>query len=130
MGYLAGGIDAWKAAGKEVDQIQQITADSLAQRLETESLNLLDVRKPGEWEAEHLAGVPNVPLDYLNDHMDEIDPDKTYFAHCAGGYRSVIFNSILKARGYHNIVDIAGGFKALAATPLPKTNYVCPSTLK
>lgn len=130
MGYLAGGLAAWKAAGKEVDQIQQITADSLAQRLETESLNILDVRKPGEWEAEHLAGVPNLPLDYLNDHMDEIDADKTYFAHCAGGYRSVIFISILKARGFHNIVDIAGGFKALAATPLPKTNYVCPSTLK
>jgi rhodanese-related sulfurtransferase len=88
------------------------------------------VRKPGEWEAEHLEGVPNLPLDYLNDHMDEIDANQTYYAHCAGGYRSVIFNSILKARGFHNIVDIAGGFKALAATDLPKTNYVCPSTLK
>jgi hydroxyacylglutathione hydrolase len=130
MGYLAGGIAAWKAAGKAVEQIEQITATDLAQRVQNESLNILDVRKPGEWEAEHLAGVPNLPLDYLNDHMEEIDANQTYYAHCAGGYRSVIFNSILKARGFHNIVDIAGGFKALAATDLPKTNYVCPSTLK
>ena len=130
MGYLAGGIEAWKAAGKAVEQIEQITAADLAQRVQNESLNILDVRKPGEWEAEHLEGVPNLPLDFLNDHMDEIDANKTYYAHCAGGYRSVIFNSILKARGFHNIVDIAGGYKALAATDLPKTNYVCPSTLK
>ena len=130
MGYLAGGIEAWKAAGKELEQIEQITATDIAQRVQNESLNILDVRKPSEWEAEHLEGVPNLPLDYLNDHMDEIDANQTYYAHCAGGYRSVIFNSILKARGYHNIVDIAGGFKALAATELPKTNYVCPSTLK
>lgn len=130
MGYLEGGLDAWKAAGKEVEKVKQITATEYAERLKNEELQLVDVRKPGEFEAEHIDGAWSLPLDYINDKMDVIEEGKTYFAHCASGYRSVIFNSILKARGKHNVVDVAGGFQALAATDLPKTDYVCPSTLK
>jgi rhodanese-related sulfurtransferase len=95
-----------------------------------EGLQLVDVRKPGEFEAEHIDGAWSLPLDYVNDKMDVLEDDKTYYAHCASGYRSVIFNSILKARGKHNVIDVAGGFEALAATELKKTDYVCPSTLK
>lgn len=130
MGYLEGGLDAWKAAGKDVETVEQITATEYAERVKNEELQLVDVRKPGEFEAEHIDGAWSLPLDYINDKMDVIEEDKTYYAHCASGYRSVIFNSILKARGKHNVVDVAGGFQALAATELPKTDYVCPSTLK
>jgi Rhodanese-related sulfurtransferase len=71
------------------------------------------VRKETEYKAEHLANAENASLDYINDSMQMVDKDKTYYVHCAGGYRSMIFISILKARGYHKLIDIKGGFKAM-----------------
>lgn len=130
LGYLEGGVEAWVKAGKELSTIEQVTATEFAARMAADGLQLVDVRKPGEFEAEHIDGAWSLPLDYVNDKMDVLEDDKTYYAHCATGYRSVIFNSILKARGKHNVVDVAGGFEALAATDLQKTDFVCPSTLK
>ena len=89
----------------------------------------MDVRKPTEYQSEHVVGAENQPLDYVNEHMQEIDKDKTYYLHCAGGYRSMIMASILKARGYENLIDVIGGFKAISDTSIDKTAYVCPSTL-
>ena len=130
LGYLSGGFAAWKAAGKEVDSLEQVTAEQVADMVRGgESLNILDVRKPNEYQSEHLEGVQNLPLDYINDHMKEIDEHNKYYMHCAGGYRSVIAASILKARGFENLVDIAGGFDALAKTDIKKSEFVCPSTL-
>lgn len=130
LGYLNGGFDTWKAAGKEIDTIESITADELADRLEKDpSINILDVRKPGEYESEHIENVPSVPLDYINDQLSSIDKDTTNYIHCAGGYRSMIFASILKSRGYENIVDIKGGFKAIKESErFPLTNFVCQSS--
>ena len=91
---------------------------------------MMDVRKPGEYEAEHIEDAENIPLDFLSEEMDKIDGNKKYHIHCAGGYRSVIAASILKSRGYHNLVDVAGGFKAIRDTKIPLTAYVCPTTLK
>lgn len=94
------------------------------------SLIVLDVRKASEHFSEHVIGSENVPLDYLNDHLAEVSKDKTYLVHCAGGYRSMIFNSILKSRGYDNLIDVQGGFKAIKESGLlPVSNYVCPSTM-
>jgi len=91
---------------------------------------ILDVRKPGEYESEHLVQAIHAPLDYINESMLHVHPDKKYVVHCAGGYRSMIFASILKARGYHNLVDVKGGFKAIKdAGILPATAFVCPSSL-
>ena len=115
IGYLQGGISAWKKAGKETDQIQSISADELAD-LATGDINLVDVRKPNEFEAEHLAGAENIPLDYINDNMGQMAKNKTYYVHCAGGYRSMVFSSIMKARGYEHLVNIKGGFTALKAS--------------
>ena len=130
LGFLQGGIDAWRAAGKGVGTVEDITADQLADRMETE-LDILDVRKPGEFSGEHIDGAVNLPLDYINDNMDKIEDGKTYHLHCAGGYRSVIFASILKARGYHNLVNVLGGWKAIEQVDrIPRTDFVCPSTLK
>ena len=130
MGYLSGGIEVWKKDGGEVDSITKITAEEFEQAYSNQKLNVLDVRKKGEWEAEHLVDVPNSPLDTINRDFANLDPEKTYHIHCAGGYRSVIFESILKSRGIHNLVDIAGGFGAIKEkTKLKQTAYVCPSTL-
>lgn len=130
IGYLKGGFEAWRTAGKEVDQIKSITADSFSGQFRKDKVQVLDVRKPGEYISEHVEGAVNAPLDNINDYVASLDKDQTYYVHCAGGYRSMIFNSILKARGFDNLVDIRGGFKAIReAGSIPVTNYICPSTL-
>jgi len=92
--------------------------------------NVFDVRKPGEYQSEHIENVVSTPLDFLNDHLAEFPKEDNFYIHCAGGYRSVIAASILKARGFHNVVDIKGGYAAIKDTNIKRTNYVCPSTLK
>ncbi len=130
LGYLKGGIVAWKAAGKEVDSIESISAETLAGKVATGPVDILDVRKPTEWEAEHAEGAENVALDYINENMDKISADKDYHVHCAGGYRSVIFCSILKSRGFDNVTNIEGGMADMLKTDIPMTEYVCPTTGK
>lgn len=132
IGYLKGGINAWKDAGKEVDQIESVSAEELAKRMEEGAeINILDVRKDTEHYAEHLIHAENIALDYINHNMSQIDKNKTYYVHCAGGYRSMIFNSMLKARGYDNLIDIKGGFSALKESgKFEVSQYVCPSTMK
>lgn len=129
-GILAGGFEAWQKAGKEIDTIETIAVTDFEKKHNTENTTILDVRKEGEFVSEHLVGAENVPLDTINDNMDQLDSNKKYYIHCAGGYRSVIFESILKSRGIHNFVDVLGGFGAIkSSTELPRTAYVCPSTL-
>ena len=129
LGYLEGGIDAWQAAGKEVSTLESISAETLSNTVKSESLNILDVRNNGEHEASHLENAQHFALDAINQNMNQIDSKKIYHIHCAGGYRSVIAASILKARGFNNLVDIDGGFAAIKETDLPITEFVCPSTL-
>ncbi|MGB0770483.1 MAG: MBL fold metallo-hydrolase [Flavobacteriaceae bacterium] len=131
IGYLDGGIESWINAGKKIDQITSITANEFEQHTKNETVNVLDVRKDGEYQSMHLRGdnIQHFALDYINKQLDLISSDKKYYIHCAGGYRSVIAASILKANGFHNIVDIAGGFAALKNTNLEVSDYVCPSTL-
>lgn len=129
LGYLKGGIEAWKAAGKEVDTITSVSADTFKTELEAGNANVLDVRKPGEYISEHIEKAKNTPLDFINDEMARIDKGTEYYIHCAGGYRSMIFASILKSRGYDKVIDVAGGFKAIKEAGIPVTDYVCPSTL-
>ena len=123
IGYLEGGYDAWKDAGEEVDTLEDITAGALARLMDKEQLSVLDVRKASEYDAQHIVAAQNFPLDFINANMSEVSRDKRYFIHCAGGYRSVIAASILKSRGYHNLVNIKGGFKALVETDLPMTEF-------
>ena len=130
IGYLKGGFNAWKNAGKEVDTIKSVTVDELAEIAQKENLNILDVRKKSEYLSEHIIDAENAPLDFINDSMAQIDKNKTYYVHCAGGYRSMIFNSILRARGFDNLIDVKSGFKALKENGKFKiSDYVCPSTL-
>lgn len=130
IGYLKGGFEAWKASGKEVDQIRSISADELATIAANENINILDVRKKSEHLSEHVIDAENAPLDFINDSMSQIDKNKTYYVHCAGGYRSMIFNSILRARGFDNLIDVKGGFKAIKeSAKFRVSDYVCPTTL-
>ncbi|MGZ3924873.1 MAG: MBL fold metallo-hydrolase [Flavisolibacter sp.] len=130
LGHLKGGIAAWTEANKETDHIRSIEANELADKLKTENVALLDVRRPAEYMSEHVVGATSMPLDYINDHINLLDKDQTYYVHCAGGYRSMIFASILKARGFNNIIDVKGGFKAIKETNrIPVTDYVSPTTL-
>jgi len=131
LGYLEGGIDAWKEAGKDIETVTSIPVNEFSKRFKEQNIKVLDVRKDGEYKSEHLQGdnVQHFALDYINDNMNTIDKNETYFLHCAGGYRSVIAASILKARGFNNLIDIAGGFGAIKKTDLPTTDFVCPTTL-
>lgn len=131
IGYLKGGFEAWKNAGKETDTIESISVDELAKRMEENpDLNILDVRKKSEHFSEHVIGSENIALDYINEHIAEVNKDKTYYVHCAGGYRSMIFNSILRARGYDNLIDVQGGFTAIKESgKFNVSDYVCPTTM-
>ena len=131
IGYLKGGFEAWKNAGNEVDYIESISVDELASRKTQDStISILDVRKQSEHFSEHIIDAANIPLDYINQHLADIDKEKTYYVHCAGGYRSMIFTSILKARGYENLIDVQGGFDAIKASgKFQVSDYVCPTTM-
>lgn len=129
IGFLNGGFEAWKNAGKAYDTLNSVTAAQL-ETLLPEGIHVFDVRKPGEYASEHIENVPSTPLDFINEHWAEFPKHDSFYVHCAGGYRSVIAASILKARGYHNVIDIKGGFAAIRQTGIKTTAYVCPSTLK
>jgi rhodanese-related sulfurtransferase len=118
IGYLKGGFNAWKAAGKEIDTIVSVTPEELAEKMKQEEVTILDARKNSEYLSEHIINAENAPLDFINDSLSLIDKNKTYYVHCAGEYRSMIFNSILRARGFDNLIDVKGGFFAIIATGL------------
>ncbi|WP_299125927.1 rhodanese-like domain-containing protein [uncultured Tenacibaculum sp.] len=129
VGYLDGSFEAWAASGKEVDTLRSVSAVALEEAMKNDA-KVFDARKPGEYANEHIVDVPSTPLDFLNDHVAEFPTKEDFYIHCAGGYRSVIAASILKARGYHNVIDVAGGYKAIKETNIERTAQVCPSTLK
>ena len=128
FGYLKGGVTAWKSAGFETDTIDSISPEVFASKYE--NAIVVDARKPSEFKAEHVESAVNIPLDYVNEQLAEIPKDDTFFLHCAGGYRSVIMASILKARGYHNMINVEKGMAGIRTTDVPLTAFVCPSTLK
>lgn len=128
VGYLKGGVNAYASAGGELKTIHSESAAELAE--EFGEVSILDVRKPGEYESEHVVDAITEPLDYMNENLDNLDKDTTYHVHCAGGYRSVIAISLLMRNGFTKLIDVQGGYGALKETSIPKTDYVCPSTLK
>lgn len=127
IGYLEGGIESWIQAGKEVDQLERIDALTF-EKLHANQL-VIDVRKKSEFDSEHVVGAVNIPLNEINKHLAEIPKDRDFVLYCAGGYRSMIAASILKQRGWSNFNDVIGGFGEIAKTAVPKTEYVCPTTL-
>ena len=128
LGYLEGGLEAWKKAGYETDTVTSVTPEEFASKFD--NATVIDARKPGEFTAEHVENAKNIPLDFINEYLAEIPKEKPFYVHCAGGYRSVIWASIMKSRGYHNMINVEKGMAGIRNTEIPLTNYVCPSTLK
>ena len=130
IGFIKGGFEAWKLANKEVDTIPQVSGDQLAEILKQKDIILLDVRKKSEYDSEHVIDAINAPLDFINESMQQISRNKTYYVHCATGYRSMVFNSTLKARGFDNLIDVKGGFKAIKKSDkFSVSEYICPTTM-
>lgn len=130
LGFLNGGFDSWKNSGKEVDNVRRISAEEFEKEVTENQNKVIDVRKEGEFESEHLEVAESLPLAYINDWMSSVDDSEHFYIHCAGGYRSMIAASILNSRGIRNFTEIAGGYGAIKNTSLAKTNFVCPSTVK
>lgn len=128
LGFLKGGFEAWKKAGKEIDKLKSISPEVYEQNYSNHPT--FDVRKPSEYEAEHVENANNTPLDFLNTHLEAFPDQDDFYVHCAGGYRSVIASSILKSRGIHNLINVEGGMDQIKKLSIPTTDYVCPTTLK
>ena len=127
LGYLKGGFESWKNSGKEIDTIHRISPEEFAEKF-NENSKVIDVRKEGEYAAEHVNDAYSKPLAYINDWVGNINPDEHFFLHCAGGYRSMIAASILQARGYRNFTEVEGGFNGIKKTEkVPTTDFVCQS---
>ena len=126
VGYLKGGVKTYVDNGGTLSTITSIPASDLATKID--SVNLVDVRKPGEYDNEHVETAMHYPLDYMNDNLNKLDKDKTYHVHCAGGYRSVIAISLLMQNGYTKLIDISGGYGAIKQTNIPRSNPVCSSS--
>jgi len=121
LGYLEGGMNAWKSSGKEVASMESVSADTLKEKMK-DGAQVIDVRKDGEFENAHIPGATHISLEFINQHLDNFPEEKPFYVHCAGGYRSVIASSILKARGIHNVIDVAGGFKAIKEASIEITS--------
>ena len=122
-------MNVWVDAGKEIDTVKSVPATEMAANYEAYADRIFDVRKPGEHLSEHVLNAHHAPLSSLNEHLAEFPQDGEFYVHCAGGYRSMVAASILKARGIHNMIDVQGGYGAIKETNAPKSDYVCPSTL-
>ncbi|WP_313114901.1 MBL fold metallo-hydrolase [Aequorivita sediminis] len=118
LGYLEGGVAAWEKAGKEIDTLTSVSAETLKEKMQS-NVPIVDVRNDGEYNTAHIPQAQHAPLGFLNDYLDGLPENETFYLHCAGGYRSVIAASILKSRGIHNVVDVAGGFKAIKEAGIP-----------
>ena len=130
LGYLEGGIEAWEQAGKKIETIESIDAEDLAGILQHQKVNILDIRRNSEYNSEHVEKAVNAPLDYLTDSMTKIDKNKMYYVYCRSGYRSMIFISVLKAKGYKNLTDVKGGLKSIKETgKFDISAYIAPTTM-
>jgi len=131
LGFLKGGINTWMDARNAVDTIDEITSNNFAliYNGHNDLYNLLDVRKESEYQSEHIIGAINLPLDFIYRNLSMLKKEDEYYIHCAGGYRSMIACSILKAKGYYNVINIKGGYSALSNTHLVRSEYIRPKTM-
>ncbi len=126
-GYLKGGIKNWIASGREIDSMESISAKRFKDLMKAKEIPIFDVRNTGEYITGHIKNSNSTPLGALNIHLNEFPEKETFYVHCAGGYRSVIAASILKSRGIHNLVDVAGGMAAIKKEEIPITSSTCSS---
>ena len=123
IGYLEGGIKIWEKSGNPTANLESISANEFIDTLKLNKINILDVRKNSEFENKHIEGSINFPLGQIQENISEINSKERLHVHCAGGYRSVIAISILKANGFDNLIDISGGFNEIKKTDLNENCY-------
>ncbi len=123
VGFLEGGIDAWKKAGMPIDTVTSVNPDEFAADVKSgkSKREIIDVRRPGEYDAGHVKGAELFCLTNFSDekNLEKFSPEEPYYLHCAGGYRSVIATSILKAKGFTNIVNVRKGWNGIKSQDLP-----------
>lgn len=129
IGHLFGGFEAWKNAGLDIETVHRINAEQFANEFEINKSKVIDIRRDGEYSAEHIVDAYLRPLASINDWIKDINPDEHFYMHCAGGYRSMIAASILQARGYRNFTEIEGGYNMINKTDIPRTDFVCQSKI-
>jgi glyoxylase-like metal-dependent hydrolase (beta-lactamase superfamily II)/rhodanese-related sulfurtransferase len=129
LGYLKGGIESWVKAGKQIDIVHRVTANKLKKEIKKENLAIFDVRKSSEFISEHIPYAENTPLDLIDKHMCDFPSQNPFYIHCAGGYRSVIAASILKSKGFHNLIDVDGGFTKIKENGIEISKNISPIKL-
>ncbi|MEO6358561.1 MAG: MBL fold metallo-hydrolase [Ferruginibacter sp.] len=129
LGYLKDGFTAWQNEGKDVETCKRITAEEFEKQYTLQKPLVIDIRKKSEFDSEHVLDAINVPLNQINKNLSAFPKDRPFILYCASSYRTMIASSILKQRGWDNFADVIGGFKEIAKTTVPKTAYVCPTTL-
>ena len=122
LGYLKGGLKAWKKDKRVTDSINCIGAEKFFELDKNGGLDIFDLRKQGEYASEHIPFSQNIPLDVINQNMNLLPKVSPFYIHCAGGYRSMIAASILKSRGIHNFIDVKGGLGAIKKTGIALIN--------
>ena len=128
-GYVGTEVfDLFMASGGTLDTVPQISAAQLAARTRQGDITVLDVRGRAEWDAGHLSGARNLPVGFLEEHLDEIPRDQTVVVHCQSGGRSAIAASLLRARGLHNVVNLTGGITGWQAAGQPVERAAAPAT--
>ncbi|HKX00636.1 MAG TPA: rhodanese-like domain-containing protein [Bryobacteraceae bacterium] len=131
-GYLEGGIETWKRENLALEQVPQLTVQDLDSLLreKKDQIQVLDVRRQGEWEEGHIDGAMLKPLNQLARMMDELDAARPVAVHCKSGYRSSVASSLLRRAGFRQILNVTGGFDAWksaglpVALPDPERNYI------
>ncbi|MEO8413118.1 MAG: MBL fold metallo-hydrolase [Ginsengibacter sp.] len=129
LGCLKDGFNAWKNAGKEYETITRMSSEEFEKTYATERPFIIDIRRKSEFDSEHVIGAVNIPLNQINKNLAAFPKDKPFVLYCNSGYRTMIAASILKQRGWYDFKDVSGGFKEIAKTNVPRTDYVCPTTL-
>jgi rhodanese-related sulfurtransferase len=129
IGYLAGGIKAWKNAGEKLESIEVMSMEDFGKKVLKKDLSIVDVRKPGEYESTHVDGAISIPLDYFpKGNFKELDKENKSYVHCRSGFRSTVASSMLYQNGYRNIVNVIGDVDILKETDVPLKGN-CPSLL-
>ena len=131
IGYLKGGVEAWAEAGKDMETIESISVTKFAERMaNVGEVKVVDVRKKSEYDSEHIVHALNAPLDHVSESMTQLNKNDEYLVHCATGYRSLAFISILRSKGYSDLINVEGGFDAIKKSgKFELTEYVCPTSM-
>lgn len=119
-GFIDDGVAGWVREGLPLEGTDQISVQELHEQLSNHAaIRIVDVRRPGEWNAGHIEHAVLHPLDSLHQSLGSLDRDELIAVHCKSGYRSAIACSILQSEGFTRVMNVPGGFDAWSGAGLP-----------